>query len=169
MLTDSDNLSAECVLRLGTGVTSGVSAEDGLRRVAQYLDSLGYPKGTYRSVDGSGVSHYNLLAATMLVDILRDMLRTPPATRELFQGSLAIAGKTGTLSRRMNGTKAEGRILAKTGTVSGVSNLAGYACKDGEPRIAFAILCQRFVGTSNRAHALQDAICERLVRHVDAR
>ena len=44
----------------------------------------------------------------------------------VLRGSLAIAGRTGTLAFRMRHTGAAGRCQAKTGTLTGASNLAGY-------------------------------------------
>ena len=54
--------------------------------------------------------------------------------------SLAVAGKTGTLSDRMRRTTAKGRCRAKTGTLNGVSNLAGYCTSRAGARVAFAFL-----------------------------
>ena len=39
--------------------------------------------------------------------------------------SLPIAGKDGTLKKRMKGTSAYGRLRGKTGTIDGVSSLVG--------------------------------------------
>ena len=58
---------------------------------------------------------------------------------DAFYRSLPLAGKSGTLHKRMRGTPASGRCRAKTGTLSGVSALAGY-CTRGGKRAAFALL-----------------------------
>jgi len=84
-------------------------------------------------------------------------------TRTLFAESLSVAGQDGTLATRMGGTAAEGVVRAKTGTISAVSGLAGYlTTAAGEP-LAFAILCQNFVGTTAPWRALQDRICLDLI------
>ena len=60
--------------------------------------------------------------------------------------------------RRMKGTPAEGKVKAKTGTMAGVSALAGYTVTaDGEP-LAFSMIMQNFVGPDQRVHNLQDRI-----------
>ena len=59
----------------------------------------------------------------------------------------------------MKGTAAEGRVFAKTGTISAVSNLAGYIDTRSGRRLAFAVLCQNFVGSARPWRALQDRIC----------
>ena len=169
VLADSDNLAAECLLRLGTSTTGTITAEMGLARVARHLESLSIPKAATNSVDGSGVSHYNLLTAATLVTVLKDLHLADAATRKLFLDGLAVAGQRGTLARRMLKTAADGRIYAKTGTINSVSNLAGYVMKDGEPVFAFAILCQSFTGPSSPARALQDALCTALVKAADQR
>ena len=43
----------------------------------------------------------------------------------VLRGDLAVAGQTGTLAERMADTRAAGRCQAKTGTLTGVSNLVG--------------------------------------------
>ena len=75
-----------------------------------------------------------------------------------FLSSLPIAGVDGTLRNRMQGMYAEKILRAKTGTLSGVSALAGYTeTADGEV-LVFGILISHYVGTSKTARELQDKI-----------
>lgn len=161
----SDNLTAEMLLRhLGTTVNQplGTSAA-GHAVVKDHLARLGIKEDGYRLADGSGVSHYNLVSAALLVRLLVDVHDAGDPARTLLWDSLAIAGKDGTLAGRMGGTAAEGVVRAKTGTISAVSALAGYLeTADGEP-LAFAIMCQNFVGSAGPWRALQDQICLELI------
>ncbi|NRA97491.1 MAG: D-alanyl-D-alanine carboxypeptidase/D-alanyl-D-alanine-endopeptidase, partial [Planctomycetes bacterium] len=161
----SDNLTAEMLLRhLGAteGMTIGTVAS-GHAVVRDHLAALGIPEKGYRLADGSGVSHYNLVSADLLVRLLSAASRAGNPSRDLLLDSLAVAGKDGTLATRMGGTAAEGVVRAKTGTVSAVSTLAGYlVTADGEP-LAFAILCQNFVGSASPWRTLQDRICLALI------
>ena len=63
--------------------------------------------------------------------------------------------------RRVVG-RAAGKVWAKTGTIDGVSTLAGYVCDAGKPRYAFAILMNKVGGRYAQARAAQDRICEAL-------
>jgi D-alanyl-D-alanine carboxypeptidase len=72
--------------------------------------------------------------------------------------SLPIAGVDGTLKNRMQGMYAEKVLRAKTGTLSGVSALAGYTkTADGEV-FAFGILISHYVGSATTARGIQDKI-----------
>ena len=162
---DSDNLAAECVLRL-LAVHRGMRPADGRRGMGilhDYVRELGLDPDAYRLVDGSGLSHLNLLSVELLVAVLADMRRRPRTAR-IFDTALPVAGVDGTLRLRMLETPAAGRLRAKTGTLSGVSALAGYAeTADGEP-LAFAFLVQNFVGSSTPWRDLQDRMAVRLVK-----
>ncbi|MEC8252277.1 MAG: D-alanyl-D-alanine carboxypeptidase/D-alanyl-D-alanine-endopeptidase [Planctomycetota bacterium] len=162
----SDNLGAELLLRDLARVSDlhtvelGVESETiGRMTVRADLDELGVDEGGARIADGSGVSHYNLISAELLVTLLVDMHARGGAGFELFRSSLPVAGVDGTLSGRMQGTPAAGRVFAKTGTISGVSNLAGYVDTRSGRRLAFAILCHDFVGSPAPWRALQDRFC----------
>ena len=74
-----------------------------------------------------------------------------------FVGSLAVAGRSGTLAERMRGSAAEGRCRAKTGTLTGVSALSGYCFNRSGRRYAFSILMNDVFNTS-AARAAQDRI-----------
>jgi len=78
----------------------------------------------------------------------------PSPLGRILRADLAVAGRSGTLARRMRGTAAAGRCRAKTGTLTGVSNLAGYCQSLGGRLLAFVFFND---GLSARtAHRLQD-------------
>ncbi len=67
---------------------------------------------------------------------------------------MAVAGRSGTLAFRMRGTSAQGRCQAKTGTLTGVSNLAGFCRAAGGHTIVFAIFTDGI--SIEAAHRVQD-------------
>jgi D-alanyl-D-alanine carboxypeptidase/D-alanyl-D-alanine-endopeptidase (penicillin-binding protein 4) len=159
----SDNLSAENTLKTLGAFQRGQpgTAENGIYETNAFLSQFGIDTTKFLMVDGSGVSHYNLLTAEMLVQLLTGMARRPDLF-PLFYESLPIAGVDGTLSSRMKGTLAEKNLRAKTGSISGVSSLSGYVrSQDGE-LLAFSVLMQNFLGSNRVYRVLQDAIGARL-------
>lgn len=164
----SDNLGAELLLRLlptlaAEDATLGPgSAADGIALIGEDLARLGLDPSDYRISDGSGVSHYTLISAEVLVRTLEDMYRIGGRSFEVFETSLPIAGVDGTLRQRMLETAAKGRVHAKTGTISGVSNLAGYVTTESGRNLAFAIMVQNYVGSAKPWRELQDAFCVEL-------
>jgi D-alanyl-D-alanine carboxypeptidase/D-alanyl-D-alanine-endopeptidase (penicillin-binding protein 4) len=80
-----------------------------------------------------------------------------------FTGSLAIAGRTGTLTDRMRGGAAQDRCRAKTGTLRDVSALAGYCTTRSGANVAFAFL-MNYVSPYG-ARILQDRMTNALARY----
>jgi D-alanyl-D-alanine carboxypeptidase/D-alanyl-D-alanine-endopeptidase (penicillin-binding protein 4) len=159
----SDNLSAENTLKILGAEKRGTpgSARSGISETKLFLSQFGIDTTKFLMVDGSGVSHYNLLTAEMLVQLLVGMAHRPEWF-PLFYASLPVAGVDGTLSNRMKGTPAEGNLRAKTGSISGVSSLSGYVTSlDGE-MLAFSILMQHFIGGNRPFREVQDRIGARL-------
>lgn len=161
----SDNLSAEMTLYALADKYSGkpATADSGVQFLNQLIDSVGLEPKDYRFVDGSGVSHYNLVSAELLVSILKYFYKEKPVLFEILYNSFPIAGIDGTLENRTRKTKAENNVHAKTGTLSGVSTLSGYLTNKKKHTIAFSILMQNFVGSASKAKKLQDEICKILV------
>jgi len=141
---NSDNLNAEMLLYvLGHQQNSEPStAEKGIAVVQRFMERLGHQPDSYRMVDGSGLSNQNYLSPEQLVDVLKHMHQTPHF--EMFRQSMAIAGVDGTLASRMRNTAAHRRVHAKTGSLTGVSTLAGYATASNGNTLAFAIMVQNF-------------------------
>jgi D-alanyl-D-alanine carboxypeptidase/D-alanyl-D-alanine-endopeptidase (penicillin-binding protein 4) len=156
MMRNSQNLYAETLLKtLGGGEGPG-SFDAGLAAVRATLESWGIPPGTLRIADGSGLSRYNLATADALVAVLA-RVHEDDRLREPFQATLPIAGRDGTLERRMRGTAADGNARAKTGSMSNIRSIAGYVwTADGEP-LAFSILANGIVAPSTADETI-DAI-----------
>ena len=86
-----------------------------------------------------------------------------------FVSTLAIAGVDGSLERRAAGWTCTGRVLAKTGSITGVSALSGYVVsKAAKPEIVFSILVNGATyAKKSSARGLQEEICELLTKYVD--
>lgn len=142
MLLKSDNLIADSLLkRLGQQVY-GVSGSfvSGSAAMKQILTELGVNLESANIVDGSGLSRYNLLSAAQLTQVLSLMEQRKELNFLIEQ--LPIAGRSGTLEYRSGYTSSplKGSVLAKTGSMMGVANLAGFIQEDGMLTKAFVIL-----------------------------
>ena len=151
-LLRSDNLYAEAFLR---ALTPAFSADAGVAAVHAALARLPLERArSWVLADGSGLSRHNLVSPALLTSLLKAMKTSALPT------ILPLAGRTGTLARRMIGTAAEGRVRAKTGTMSGVSALSGYL-EHPDPRagqIVFSILANDAAVPTSALRALQDDI-----------
>ncbi len=78
----------------------------------------------------------------------------PTPIGAVLRGSLAVAGRSGTLELRMRGTRAAGNCQGKTGTLTGVSNLVGYCQAADGHTLAFAIFTDDI--PTETAHTFQD-------------
>lgn len=166
MLKESDNLAAECVLRiLSRAVNPGRpgDAAGGLLVVNAYLARLGFDPAAYRIVDGSGLSFYDAIDAEMLLAVLLDMARRE--TYRDFRAMLPEAGVDGTLARRFANDDAKGHLHAKTGTLAGASGLAGYVDGKSGETYAFAFLAANYIGPAGPWRERLDALAERLADH----
>lgn len=155
---ESQNLHAEILLRLVGARASGVgSVESGHAAAVAFLRRLGVVADSWALQDGSGLSRSDLVSPRELVTLLAAMDRHPAA--QAFRDSLAVAGVDGTLKNRMRGSPAEGRILAKTGTLRHVAALAGYLTRHDRQRWAFAVIANHHTAPSREAVAAIDEIC----------
>ncbi len=164
---ESDNLNAEMIIYAIAFKDSGAPAnsENGLASVRRLLDTLGFDPENFSVSDGSGVSHYNLLSAELILESLKYMYFKQKNLFKLFYDSFPVAGIDGTLKKRMKNTSAYGNVHAKTGTIKGISNLSGYVTSKNNHLIAFSILIQNFVEDYSTARKFQDKICEMLAEY----
>jgi D-alanyl-D-alanine carboxypeptidase/D-alanyl-D-alanine-endopeptidase (penicillin-binding protein 4) len=134
MLKVSDNDIAETLLRM-TALASGRPAtfEDGTAVVRQILTQYGISLDNFEIHDGSGLSRSNRIPAQTIADIL-DLADDPanaPTLKYIVDG-LPVAGEAGsTLGPEWgrfdtaDSQCAVGKVMAKTGTLTGAIALSG--------------------------------------------
>ena len=168
----SSNFMAEQLLKsLGaeTAKTPGTWAK-GLRALEGFLATLGIARGSYALQNGSGLYEATSFSAQQLVTVLRAAYLDFRYSAD-FVASLAIAGTDGTLGHRFIGTGAERYIRAKTGTLSKVVALSGYAGASGTTRrmpLAFSILVTDLAdGRLGAGRAVADQMAQAIVTYLE--
>lgn len=139
ILNTSQNWFAEMLLKtLGREVGDTGSWTKGLDVEKRFLmDSVKIDSTAFSLQDGSGLAAGNLVTPHAFVQLLTYMYRHPK--RAAFLAALPRAQKPGSLLRRFQGTPLEGRVLAKTGSISRVNTLSGYIEKANGRVITFSI------------------------------
>lgn len=164
MLKPSNNLMAECLIRLvgkekGTAGTfdAGYDVEQAFLR-----DDVKLSEGSYSFADGSGVARLDLVTPNAIVKLLNYEAMQP--NFKLFYDALPIGGVDGTLRHRMKGTPAEGNVHAKTGTVRFCHTLSGYVSDQDANILSFSIMNNNYRVDSTAINVFQDAVVARLAQ-----
>ncbi len=162
MMKMSDNFYAEAMfyqIARSTG-RRPAKAKDAAGVIKQLIQKVGNGKNPYRVADGSGLSLYNYVTPELEMRLLRYAYLNKNIYEHLLP-SLPIAGWDGTLKTRMKGTFAEGNVKAKTGTVTGVSALAGYCTAANGHQLCFSMINQGIM-KSDTGRNFQDRVCNAL-------
>lgn len=139
ILEPSQNWMTEQTVRaLGARFGDEGSWDEGIDVVESFLiNEVGVRPTDISARDGSGLSFYNLVTPRAVVRILTEMHQMPWAAA--YRAAMAEPGEEdSTLENRLAGL--EGRVFAKTGTISNVNSLSGYLVRDNGQEIAFSIL-----------------------------
>ena len=117
--------------------------------------------------DGSGLSPQNRLTPKFLTRLLVYVYDNPEIWSVMVDELLATPNdpvRAGSLYGRMTEPYFNGRVFAKTGTLTtaGVSSLSGYCLSDGGRWYAFSIIGEDTPVAESRL--LQDALCRVMVR-----
>jgi serine-type D-Ala-D-Ala carboxypeptidase/endopeptidase (penicillin-binding protein 4) len=162
---ESNNIYAEVLLKTVGRVQTPDNLDariSGITAVKPILFAVGVPPMQYMMVDGSGLASNNRASAEALTKTLQGMAQSPNA--QVFRASLPVAGVSGTLKNRFRGTAAQGRLQAKTGTISGVASLSGYLTPLSYPAIAFSILTNYSNTSTDTVRSAIDEIVLLMVR-----
>ncbi len=125
-VTSSDNTLTEVVARLVALAAGQPGSFDGATQaVLAEVAALGVDTAGARLADASGLAAGSQLSVQTLVQVLRAL--TDPGRPVLRDAavSLPVAGLSGTLSDRFATSTARGLLRAKTGSLRGVTSLAG--------------------------------------------
>lgn len=160
MMKKSDNFYAEAVFyQTAASVRKSLAkATDATGVTRKLLKRLGLQADTYRLADGSGLSLYNYVSAELLCTLLKYAWNSPMIHDALWF-SLPIAGVDGTLENRMLNTAADGNVRAKTGTLTGISSLAGYCKAKNGHQLCFSIINQGVL-RNQAGKNFQDRVCQ---------
>ncbi len=155
----SNNFVAEQLLKtLGAEVLGKPGTiEKGLQVLTDFLEEMGIPHDAYVLENGSGLSRHNRLSPDQIVTLLTFMYEHF-GVRSEFMASLAVAGVDGTLRKRLQDTQAERRLRAKTGALTAVSCLSGYAASRDNEVFAFSIMMNGYSSGGYAVREIQNEI-----------
>jgi D-alanyl-D-alanine carboxypeptidase/D-alanyl-D-alanine-endopeptidase (penicillin-binding protein 4) len=165
MLRESDNVIAEAMSRMvAVERKQAATFEGAAQAVRDELAEDGVNVEGERLVDGSGLSRGNLLTPSLLTGVLSAAADpAKPRLRPLLAG-LPVASYSGTLADRFSAAPdADGVVRAKTGTLTGVSALAGYVTTlDGRVLVFAAVANGVKGGGTEAAEATLDQVAAKL-------
>ncbi len=158
---NSENFFSEQLLKtIGLETKNFGSSENGIATENRLFREMGINPEGMNIVDGSGLSRLDLVTPRQIVTLLSYMYKNKDFVP--YYNSLPIAGVDGTLGDRMQNSKAQGNIRAKTGFLEGVRSLSGYAYTGDHEPVAFSIIVNNFDVPVKLAENIQDLVCLRL-------
>ena len=153
----SDNFMAECLLKtLGKEIGGEGSYEAGIKVEYDWLKKIGVDTGQIFISDSSGLSRCNLVSPQTLINVITYMYKTKHY--EIYANSLPIAGVDSHLKERMLNTPAVSNVKAKTGYLSRVCSLTGYAKTLAGENLAVSIIQNNHLCSLKEANDIQDVI-----------
>ncbi|NJL24200.1 MAG: D-alanyl-D-alanine carboxypeptidase/D-alanyl-D-alanine-endopeptidase [Calothrix sp. SM1_5_4] len=165
MMKFSNNYVAEMLTKnlAAQNGTTPATLDGGMNLIRESLAGMGLESSRFTLLNPSGLSRRNRMKPADLASILVQAEKHFPTFAE-FLTSFPLAGLDGTLKRRLKDSAAAGWIRAKTGNLSGVIGLAGYAGrKDGTMR-AFAFIFNGKAAQGDSARRLFDGLASELIQ-----
>lgn len=161
---NSNNLYAESMYRyLGTLVKVPGTLANSEIMMRNFWRNRGISLQPARIYDGCGLAPQDAISPSMLVQLMTYMNHS--SEHEAFYNSLPVSGHSGTLCSLLRDTPLDGRVHAKSGTISGTRNYAGYIEMPNNERWAFAVM----VGGANGKAIQIQRVIERFLLDVYSR
>lgn len=159
----SNNLMArQLLLTMAAEDNPALATEThGAEVVKQQMAKLNLPMDALVLENGSGLSRVERLTAEQLGIMLVRTFHRPVMPE--FMASLPILGLDGTVKTRMQTSQAVAKIHIKTGSINGVSSLAGYVLTQQSQRYAIVMMVNH--SNASRARQAQDTLLEWAYQH----
>ena len=150
---NSNNLYAEALFRyLGTRYTLPGTIHNSQDLLRDYWRRRGVNIQNAIIKDGCGLAPQDAVSAKTFVQLLTIMSRSE--NKDAWLASLPISGQSGTLKSLCPQTELEGRIHAKSGTIAGTKNFAGYIDMPNGDTWVFAILINSAPGKAKNVQTV---------------
>ena len=153
MMYYSDNFFAEQLLLMVSEEKTGVFNDESI------IDTIsGRLKNKVVWVDGSGLSRYNLFSPDAFVEIL-DSMRAEFGMERVK--AIFPSGDSGTLKNYY--VADNGKIYAKTGSMSGVLALSGFLYGKNKRLLIFSVMVNNYNGTGSKGRRAIERFIKRLL------
>lgn len=151
----SVNLFAEQLLTwLGRDEDGNTSISAGVGAINYYWKEK--IDANFKITDGSGLSRSNSLSARHFVDMLGYVAKHKYFSD--FLKTIPVVGQSGTVKYLCRNEKAQGRIHAKSGSISGVKSYAGYVSTESGKQLAFSITANNYACSTSTLVNYYEAI-----------
>ena len=147
---ESVNLFAEHLLKHLAFQKNGLgTTKDGCKFVVEFWKEKGLDMSGFFMNDGSGLSRFNAITASQMVDILEYMKKQSKYADDFYE-SLATVGD-GTLTVFRNENFPEKCLRAKSGSMTRVRCYAGYLTTISGRELLFTIMLNNFSSSQSEA------------------
>ena len=134
LLGNSDNNAAELILKeIGLATAGEGTREAGIAAVQNFLADQGLDLSSLTMIDGAGLDRANRFSCDLVQAVLVSRASS-------LAESLSLAGRSGTLRELFIGNPMEGRLLGKTGTLTGAKALAGYVPYGEDQKMTYVLI-----------------------------
>lgn len=159
VLADSNNVYTESLTKtIGRVYYHEGSFQAGVKAIQNILSQEKLDLAQLPLSDGSGQSRYNLITPYILAQLLDQMYHDPLFSH--FYQALSVNGKTGSLQNRMKEKEQAGKIVAKTGTVMGISALSGYFTAANNKMYIFSMIINQSDKNDSHLKDFENKICQ---------
>ena len=123
---------------LASKYSTPCSIGNSTKYIRNYWKNKGINLSNCRILDGCGLAPQDAVSPAIYVDLLKYMYESK--YKDAWMESLPCSGESGTLTSFLKDTELHGKVYAKSGTISGTKNFAGYILLPNENVWVFAVM-----------------------------
>ncbi len=166
----SNNFLAEQIVKTLAAEVGKIpgSHKNAMKLISGFLAESGIDMAGAALADASGLSRSNRVTAKLITELLTVMNRRFDIGPD-FLAALGIMGVDGSVRDRMSRSPAKSKARVKTGSLAGLSSLAGYVAGKGENLFAFAIFLNDNSCYYKDADRIEDAIVTAIHKYGEAK